>query len=193
MEFLPVTWPSYFEYVTGIAGRISLLKDKPDRIIGIARCGLTLGHLLSDLLGIPVSVVGVSSYSGVNIQGKLKLTDKLTAKIQGKHVLVVDGISDSGKTLRYVSRYLSRFGPRRISTATIFVKPRTSFIPDFYADRTDKWILFPYESAEWITYFFETMRKEGKDATAIETFLFSLGYTEEQIAFVKKVRTIGSS
>ena len=40
------------------------------------------------------------------------------------------------------------YGPRNIYTATLYVKPTTILTPDFYAEITDAWIIFPWEKAE---------------------------------------------
>lgn len=183
IRYLPVSWTSYLSLAQTLAARIRTSEDPPEKIIGISRCGLTLGHLLSDMLALPVSIIGVGSYTGIGVQGKMKLSDPLATPIRDSHIIVVDGTADSGKTLKYSVEYLERFHPRKISTAVVFLKPRSVVVPDFYAEKTDKWILFPYEMTEWITTFSATMQKEGKNAEETQRFLRSLGYGQQEIDF----------
>jgi hypothetical protein len=68
----------------------------------------------------------------------------------------------------------------------MFYKPRSVVRPDVFCDETTKWILFPYETAEMILLISKKMAKEGKGKQAIQQFLEKLGYTDTQIAFVRK-------
>jgi hypoxanthine phosphoribosyltransferase len=63
-------------------------------------------------------------------------------------VLIVDDISDSGKTLvRSVNKFQDEYG-LSYKVATLFVRDGTHYEPDFYGERLhhDKWIEFPWEA-----------------------------------------------
>ncbi|MEM1601131.1 MAG: phosphoribosyltransferase family protein, partial [Sulfolobales archaeon] len=62
--------------------------------------------------------------------------------------LIVDDVADSGKTLQITIELLQLYGPKEIKTASIYVKPTTIVIPDFYVAETNAWIIFPWEYAE---------------------------------------------
>jgi hypothetical protein len=68
--------------------------------------------------------------------------------IKGKKVVVLDEISESGKTLIFVKKYLTKMHPSQMIFATLFIKPKTKLIPDLYLQNTSKWIVFPYELRE---------------------------------------------
>ncbi len=157
-----------------------------DEIVAIARGGLTLGHLLSDYLRIPISSITIQSYTDIQEQGEVRITAGLSKIIQGKKILLVDDIADSGKTLMRATSYLKEFNPRSIKSLTMFYKPHCTIIPDYFAKQTDKWILLPFEVTEWISTFTEKMEAEGKSKAQIQTFLEKLGYTDDQIKFVRK-------
>ena len=36
-----------------------------------------------------------------------------------------------------------------IKTATLFLKPTSKFIPNYYIEETDKWVVFPWERKEF--------------------------------------------
>ncbi len=174
-QYLPVSWNTYHALTQSLAAKI--LKDKKqfDEIVAISRGGLTLGHLLSDFLRIPISTITIQSYTDIQTQGELKITQKLQVSIRDKNILLVDDVSDTGKTLKRAISYLKKSRPARITTATMFYKPHSVFKPDFYVETTSKWILFPYEPTEMIRLI------KGS-----RTFLKSLHFTDSQIDFVKK-------
>jgi hypoxanthine phosphoribosyltransferase len=82
---------------------------------------------LADLirhLSLPVRLdfLGVSSYGLGTESGKLVFTKALRLDVRGRHVLVVDDIMDTGKTLRSVTRQLRSLGPRSIKTCVLLDK-----------------------------------------------------------------------
>ncbi len=186
VEFLPISWTTYHTLTQKLAATILAQKESPDEIVGISRGGLTLGHILTDLLRIPISVIAIQSYTDIETQGEVKITSPLVTSIKGKHVLLVDDVADSGKTLERATGYLKEMGAKKITTVTLFYKPRSVFRPDYFAKQTTKWILFPYEPAEMILLITKQMQEEGKSKAQIQQFLEKLDYSQKQIAFVRK-------
>lgn len=186
-QYLSVTWRQYHALAQTLAATILSANHSPyDRIIAIARGGLSLGLILSDFLQTPISTITTQSYTDIGKQGELTITSKLGTSIKGKRVLLVDDIADSGKTFRRSLSYLKRLKPASITTASLFYKPHSTYRPDFFAKKTNAWILLPHEVTEWITTFTQKMQKEGKSEADIQKFLESLGYTISQILFVRR-------
>ena len=187
IQYLSVSWEQYHSLALKMAATmLGHEKHKFDEIVAIARGGLTLGHLFSDYLRIPISSITIQSYTDIQEQGLVKITAGLSKIIKDKKILLVDDIADTGKTLIRATSYLAEFDPSSITTATMFYKPHCSVLPDYFAQQTDKWILLPFEITEWIYTFTQKMTKEGKSKREIQEFLTSLGYTEDQIKFVRK-------
>lgn len=185
-KYLPVTWQEYHSLAQKLAATI-LSDNKPyDEIVAIARGGLTLGHLLSDFLRIPISTITIQSYTDIQTQGDVTITKKIQGSIAGKRVLLVDDVADSGKTIQRALSYLRHLNPKQVTTVTMFYKPRSVVRPDYFARQTTRWILFPYEPTEMILLITKQLTKEGKTKAAIQEFLENLSYTEGQIAFVRK-------
>ncbi len=186
IQYLPVTWKDYHILTQKIAATI-LAHDKPfDTIVAIGRGGLTFGHLLSDFMRIPICSITIQSYTDIQQQGEVHITEGLSASIAGKRVLLVDDIADTGTTLKRASSYLREFKPSGITTATLFYKPHSRVRPDYFAKQTMKWILQPFEVTEWIYTFTQKMTAEGKSKADIQAFLETLGYTGDQIKFVRR-------
>lgn len=185
-QYLAVTWNEYHSLSLLLAEQILKSKKPIDEIVAIARGGLSLGLILTDFLQKPISTITIQSYTDIKKQGLVQITSKLGKPIRGKNILLVDDIADSGKTFARAISYLGAFRPTSITTAALFYKPHSSFKPDFFAKKTDRWILLPHEVTEWIKTFTEKMESAGKSKTEIQKFLQGLGYTPNQIAFVKK-------
>ena len=65
----------------------------------------------------------VASYEGESSTGKINLKMPLDAeKVNGKHVVVVEDIVDTGYTLEYISKYVSDMHPASLVTVTLLDK-----------------------------------------------------------------------
>jgi hypoxanthine phosphoribosyltransferase len=84
---------------------------------------------LSDLmrrLEIPVEVdfMAVASYgSATRSSGVVRILKDLDAAIEGRDVLIVEDIVDSGLTLQYLLRNLAGRNPRSLEVCALLVKP----------------------------------------------------------------------
>lgn len=68
---------------------------------------------------IELEVMQVSSYSGTESTGKLNVKKDLDRSIEGKNVLVVEDIIDTGTTLSYLKEYLSSKNPKSLKIAVL--------------------------------------------------------------------------
>lgn len=70
-----------------------------------------------------VSFVRVSSYEGTTTTGKVKELIGLNENIEGRTLVVVEDIIDSGITMREMLRMLKEKNPADVRVASLFVKP----------------------------------------------------------------------
>jgi hypoxanthine phosphoribosyltransferase len=80
---------------------------------------------LARSLKIPsqIGFVGVSSYgSGTESSGKITVTKQLDIDIEGKDVLIIEDIVDTGLTLQFISNYLKSFNPRTLKICSLIDK-----------------------------------------------------------------------
>jgi hypoxanthine phosphoribosyltransferase len=83
---------------------------------------------LSDLVrAIPVPIaidfMGVSSYgSQVRSSGIVRLTSDLSVSIEGRDVLIVEDVVDSGRTLDYLRRNFATRRPRSVGVCALLDK-----------------------------------------------------------------------
>ncbi len=111
-----------------------------------------LTRLMSDFMEIEeVMITRCEYYSDLGERRKKPIiTQKIQGDLEGKRVLLLDDVADTGESLKVISSYLRSKKPRKLTIATIYVKPWTIITPDFYAASTDAWIIFPWETYEAI-------------------------------------------
>src|SRR3954453_8659142 len=95
-------------------------------LVGVLKGAL---FFLSDLmreLSIPCEVdfMAVASYgSATDSSGVVRIIKDLDAPIEGRHVLIVEDIVDSGLTLQYLLRTLEARNPASIEVCALLTKP----------------------------------------------------------------------
>ncbi len=65
----------------------------------------------------------VSSYEGTESTGNLKIKKALKEDIEGKDVLIIEDIIDTGRTLKELKKYLEAKNPNSVKIATLLSKP----------------------------------------------------------------------
>ena len=74
--------------------------------------------------------VAVSSYkSGTNSSGAVQLIKDLAEPIEGRHIIVVEDILDTGITLSFLQSHFERHKPRSIRIAALLDKPSRRLQP----------------------------------------------------------------
>ncbi len=86
---------------------------------------LFLADLMRDL-SVPCEIdfMAVSSYgSQTDSSGVVRILKDLDAPIEGRHVLIVEDIIDSGLTLQYLMRNLKARNPASLEVCSLLTKP----------------------------------------------------------------------
>jgi len=94
--------------------------------IGVLRgCYVFMADLVRAVdLYCSMDFMAISSYGkGTTSTGAVKITRDLTEDIEGKDVVIVEDILDSGNTLYYLKNYLANRKPASIRIATLLDKP----------------------------------------------------------------------
>ena len=79
--------------------------------------------LRSIRLPVEIEFIGVSSYQGTSSTGHVRITNDLSCDVKGKHILLVEDIIDTGKTIDYLSAFLKVRHPASVSICTLLSKP----------------------------------------------------------------------
>ena len=106
--------------------------DEPLHLVGVLKGAV---FFLTDLgKQIPGDVsfdfIAVSSYGvGTHSSGQVRLTRDLDSSIEGKTVVVVEDILDTGMTLQYLLRVFEQCRPKRIRVPVLLDKPERRIAP----------------------------------------------------------------
>ena len=110
-------------------------RDKDPIFVGVLKgCFIFMADLMRHVdIKCTMDFMAVSSYSGTSSTGAVKITKDLSEDIEGRHVIIVEDILDSGVTLSYLKQYLMVRRPASITIATLMDKPARRKA-DVYAD-----------------------------------------------------------
>ena len=113
--------------ISEIAARINEdYEGKSVHLIRILKGGVFFTCELAKRLTVPVTLdfMSVSSYgSGTVSSGVVKIVKDLDEPLEGKEVLIVEDIIDSGRTLAYLIQVLMQRNPASIRLCTLLDKP----------------------------------------------------------------------
>lgn len=102
------------------------------RLICVLKGGVFFACELAKRISVPVSLdfMSVSSYGGgTSSSGVVKIIKDLDDSIEGKNVLVVEDIVDSGRTLNYLLENLRSRKPKSLALCTMLDKPSRRVVP----------------------------------------------------------------
>ncbi|MFZ7088552.1 phosphoribosyltransferase [Curtobacterium sp. RRHDQ10] len=126
----------------------------PDVVVAVARGGLLIGGAVAYALDTKMcGSINVEFYSDVEqrLAAPVVLPPALDApSLAGRKVLVVDDVSDSGRTLALVVDIVRDAGAD-VRSACLYSKPGTVLEPDHVWRRVDGWITFPWSAMPPVT------------------------------------------
>jgi xanthine phosphoribosyltransferase len=144
----PVSWDEFHRDARALAWRLAAAGPF-QAIVTVTRGGLVPAAIVARELGIRlIETVCVESYSH-QTQGDLRLVKTVSADIirigggDGKGVLIVDDLVDTGKTAKIVRDILPK-----AHFATVFAKPMGRPMVDTFITEVsqDTWIFFPWDT-----------------------------------------------
>lgn len=168
MEYLSVSWKRLHSLTHSLTEKIAEKHSDLDLIVGIARGGLTIAHISSDFLKLPVASFTISSYKDLKQDELSEISHHIGSDLKNKKVLLIDDVSDTGKTFIRGVEYLTSLGASQVVTASPFIKSWTKYIPDFYVKEVSEWIVFPYDMRETIESIQANRSKEGAPSDLIK-------------------------
>ena len=98
-------------------------------LVGVLKGAFVIMGDLARALKTPTSVdfMAVSSYgSGTSTSGVVRILKDLDSDISGKHVLVVEDVIDSGRTLNWLLRNLKTRQPASLEVCALLRKPEAA-------------------------------------------------------------------
>ena len=160
-KIFPVSWDQFHRDSRALAWRLH--EAGPfEAIVAITRGGLVPAAIVARELNVRlIETVCVASYVDYQNQGELKVLKGVAPEVtslrgQGKGVLIVDDLVDTGKTARVVRDILpvAHF-------ATVYAQPMGRPLVDTFITEVsqDTWIYFPWDTG----LAFQPPIREGGD------------------------------
>ena len=108
---------------------------RPILLVSILKGAFVFLADLCRAISVPceISFMVAKSYQGTNSTGKVNITMDLDRDISGYHVIIVEDIIDTGRTLKDVVEILRSRGPLSLKVVTLLDKPSRRKV-DFTAD-----------------------------------------------------------
>ena len=142
----PVSWDQFHRDARALAWRLAGAGTQWRAIVCITRGGLVPAAIISRELGIRIiETVSVASYHDYTSQGELAVLKEVTPALlenDGEGVLIVDDLTDTGKTAAVVRAMMPK-----AHFATIYAKPKGRPLVDTFVTEVsqDTWIYFPWD------------------------------------------------
>lgn len=154
-----VTWEEAEELARRLAYSVMNSGYVPDLVIAIGRGGYVPARVVCDymmqerLTSIRIEHWGVAA----SMKEEVKVTFPLSVDIEGKKVLIIDDVTDTGDTLVTATDYIGSLRPKEIRTGVLQHKTCSTFEPDYYSELVTewKWIIYPWALHEDLVGFTE--------------------------------------
>jgi xanthine phosphoribosyltransferase len=147
-KIFPVSWDQFHRDSRALAWRLHAAGPF-DAVVAITRGGLVPAAIVARELNVRIiETVCVVSYQNYQHEGELKVLKGVAPEVtsmrgQGKGVLIVDDLVDTGKTARVVRDLLPA-----AHFATVYAKPMGRPLVDTFITEVsqDTWIYFPWDT-----------------------------------------------
>lgn len=184
-SYIAPSWEEMGELCFELSKKIDKSHLKFDRLIALAKGGLTWSRTIFDYLNIPqIAVFQLAFYTQIaKTSSQPVIIQSLPVTVENERLLVFDDVADSGETLKTANEYLKICGAGKITTASLFVKNWVEILPDFYAQKTDAWIIFPHEVREMISLLYKNWTKEKLSKKEIKGRLLKIGLGRKEVDY----------
>ncbi len=142
----PVSWEQFHRDARALAWRLAGVRTDWTAIVCITRGGLVPAAIIARELGTRlIETVCIASYHDYDEQGDLRVLKEVNATLlenDGEGILIVDDLTDTGKTAGIVRAMLPK-----AHFATVYAKPKGRPLVDTFVTEVsqDTWIFFPWD------------------------------------------------
>jgi hypoxanthine phosphoribosyltransferase len=146
-------WEYIYDLCRGVSEEVKAAEFEPDVVVALARGGWFAGRCLCDFLGLDdLTSLKMEHYVGTGVkadepQVRYPMPE---GSVEGKDVLVIDDIADTGGSISRAHEYVTDRDPGEVRTATLQLLGTSEFEPDFVGERLDEWawIVYPWNFIE---------------------------------------------
>ncbi|MCX6656500.1 MAG: phosphoribosyltransferase [Candidatus Bathyarchaeota archaeon] len=183
LHFLHLNWDDIQSLTETLAQKIIESGFKPDLIVAVSRGGFDPARILCDQLSVrKLASVQLEAYDGMVKRPEPIIVLPVNADVAGLKVLIADDVSDSGASLLKAKGHIEGKGASLVRVATLHIKPWSSFVPDYYAESVNAWVVYPWELKECLIEVADKLRAKGLQGKTIARELVEAGFKERDVA-----------
>jgi hypothetical protein len=163
-----------WEYIYSLCRDVSNdVKDdafEPDVVVALARGGWFAGRCICDFLGMD----DLTSLKMEHYVGTAQKADEPQVRypmpegsVQGKDVLIIDDIADTGGSIRRAEEYVMERDADEVRTSTLQLLDTSEFEPDYVGEKLEEWawMVYPWNFIEdMIDVISGVMERADQDA-----------------------------
>ena len=139
-----------FQMARSLGRKIKSSGKNYQLVVGIYRGGVPIAITIADELGVYSDVINIKSYKYFERSGEIVIKSTLKREdVEGKNVLLVDDLVDSGNTVKIAKKHLFSLGANKVDVAVLFKKVWSEVEVEYFLEETDKWVVFPWEWKEY--------------------------------------------
>jgi hypoxanthine phosphoribosyltransferase len=131
---------NWLEFETACQDLSKKIDFNPNIIVAITRGGIVPGRLLSSLL----RVKEMHCLSVQKADSKRVVTTEIKVPLKNKSLLLVEDMLETGDSLTVAKEYLESLGAD-VRTCCLYTLPQTGTNPNYYLERLEVPIKFPWE------------------------------------------------
>jgi hypothetical protein len=154
-----MSWEDFAVLARTLALRIKQSRFRPDLVIAVGRGGYVPARVVCDfLLHDMLTSIKVEHWGkAAEEKTSVNIRFPLAVDIRDKTVLVIDDVTDTGKTMDVAISYLRSLNPREIRTAVLQHKVSSPYRPDYFGreEQEWRWIIYPWAVHEDMVGFVE--------------------------------------
>jgi uncharacterized protein len=170
-----ITWEEVYSLCHQLAQQLRKANFRINVIVAIARGGYVPARLLSDMLGIDdLACFKIEHYQGAYKQQEAVVKYPLNADINGRNVLLLDDVCDSGDTFDVGIGHIRQCGTvNEMRTAVLHLKTVSRYVPDFYVEeiREWRWLIYPWAVNEDLSGMIADMQLADADVTLLQRII----------------------
>ena len=146
-------WDYIYDLCREVSDDVKTAEFEPDVVVALARGGWFAGRVICDFLGLD----DLTSLKMEHYVGTAQKSGEPTVRypmpegsVEGKDVLIMDDIADTGGSIRRAHEYVTQRDPGEVRTATLQLLGTSEFRPDFVGERLEEWawVVYPWNFIE---------------------------------------------
>jgi len=146
-------WEYIYSLCRDVSNDVKRDDFEPDVVVALARGGWFAGRCICDFVGLD----DLTSLKMEHYVGTAQKADEPQVRypmpegsVEGKDVLIIDDIADTGGSIRRAEEYVNERDPGEVRTATLQLLDTSDFEPDYVGENLEEWawMVYPWNFIE---------------------------------------------